>query len=306
MSERWVRGVSLAVVFVMLFAAPVLAADPYAEARRDAQHRINVSGRQRMLSQRIAKAACLATRSPENGEQLREMFDAQALFVSSAKALRSGSTEIKLAPEQEADLLPVLEEATQLASQYDAAVNALAAAFPAKPYQEKLEAIYELSLPVLSGLNDAVEQLETKHEDGHLIRPGLANALNVSGRQRMLSQKMSKELCMLASGYKPQETRAHMRGTVALFVSSHERLKRGLMQMALNEKDASAISSQLALIERHWRELGNIFVRVSEGGDPSEDDVKTVALGSKTLLAELNHAVELYEVIDIVSAGSKQ
>ena len=66
----------------------------------------------------------------------------------------------------------------------------------------------------------------------------------------MLSQKMSKELCMIASGYKPQEVRPHMLGTIALFVSSHEELKRGIIQMKLDQKDASALSSKLAEIEQ--------------------------------------------------------
>jgi nitrate/nitrite-specific signal transduction histidine kinase len=296
-------GARLAIWFVLLSASSAFAADPVAEARRDAQHRINVSGRQRMLSQRIAKAACLAARDPGSAQQLQEMADARLLFTASMKALKSGSAEIGLALVQEA--VPVLDTATELATQYEAAVNEFAAAFPAKPYQEKLEKIYELSLPVLTGLNDAVEYLEAQHEDGHLIRLGLATALNVSGRQRMLSQKMSKEVCEIAAGYKPEETRKHLKGTIALFMSSHESLKRGVIEMTLGERDGLPIASQFKTVERHWQELSKIYIRVSEGGAPTEEDLKTVAAESKTFLAELNRAVELYEVIDIPPAASQ-
>jgi hypothetical protein len=299
MSERCVRSVSLAIFLVLVSTGDLMALDPQSDARRDAQHRINVSGRQRMLSQRIAKSTCLALRMPGNGEMLKEMGEARSLFISSMKALRSGSPEIGLAPEKDADLLPLIDTATELADEYEKAIDAFVAELPVKPNQEKLEAIYEMSLPLLTALNDAVEQLEAKHEDGHLIRRGLAHALNASGRQRMLSQKMSKELCMLAFSYKAQETRAHLMGSIALFESSHEALKRGLTPMKLNDSDASAISSQLALIERHWQELGKIFIRVRDGGDPTEEDVRTVASGSRSLLVELNRAVEIYETIDI-------
>ena len=51
--------------FLLLTVASVIAAAPELEARRNAQHWINISGRQRMLSQRIAKAVCLAARDPQ-------------------------------------------------------------------------------------------------------------------------------------------------------------------------------------------------------------------------------------------------
>ncbi len=303
MAGRKSGGVCLAIWFMLLNASGALAADPVAEARWDAQHRINVSGRQRMLSQRIAKAACLAARDPANAKQLQEMADARALFTASMKALKSGSAEIGLAPLQEG--VPVLDTATELAAQYEAAASEFAAAFPAKPYQERLEKIYELSLPVLTGLNDAVEYLEARHKDGHLIRWGLAVALNVSGRQRMLSQKMSKEVCEIASGYKPDETRKHLKGTIALFISSHESLKHGVIEMKLGEKDGLPIAIQLMTVERHWQELSKVYIRVNEGGAPAGEDLKTVAVESKTFLAELNRAVELYELIDIPPAASQ-
>ncbi len=280
--------------FLLLTVASVIAAAPELEARRNAQHWINISGRQRMLSQRIAKAVCLAARDPANGQQLREMAEVYALFKSSMKELTSGSAELR---DQEAQV--VFDTAAQLASQYNAAIDEFAATFPTKQHQEKREAIYELSLPVLVALNDAVEYVEAQHRDGHLIRRGLATALNVSGRQRMLSQKMAKELCMIASGYKVQETRAYLEGTIALFVSSHEGLKRDLIQMKLEQKDMTALSAQLGLIEQHWQELSKIYFRVSAGGTPSSQDIKAIAIESKTLLSELDRAVQLYEVIDI-------
>ena len=213
-----------------------------------------------MLSQRIAKAACLAARAPANGQQLQEMAELRTLSVASMKALTAGSGEIGLAPEPQ--MAPVLETTTQLADQYDLAADQFTAAFPAQPYQEKLEWIYDLSLPVLTGLNDAVEYLEARHKDGHLIRRGLAIALNVSGRQRMLSQKMSKEVCEIASGYQPEE-RATSEGHHRTFDSSHEQLKRGVMEMKIAEKDGLPIVSQLMLVERHWRELSKIYITVT-------------------------------------------
>jgi hypothetical protein len=227
------------------------------------------------------------------------MQEAYALFKSSMQALMNGSAEIGLAAESDQEVLSATQMANRLAVQYGAAIDDLTAAYPAGPVQEKLAKLYELNLPVLIAINDAVELLESKHEDGHLIRPGLANAINVSGRQRMLSQKMSKELCIIASGFRAQETRAHMLGTIALFTSSLEELKKKLAAMQLAQKEEAGIRAQLAEIERHWQGLGPIFQRVSEGATPSDAEVKAVAAANKSLLFELNRAVELYERVDV-------
>jgi hypothetical protein len=192
-----------------------------------------------------------------------------------------------------------LNAAAELAGQYDSRIVAFASTLPEKRNQGALEAIYEMSLPLLTALNDVVEQLQAKHEDGRIVRPGLAQAINVSGRQRMLSQKMSKELCMIALGYHAQATRAHLTGTVALFESSHQMLKRCLAALSLTEKDSSAMAAQLSVIERHWHKLGALFKRVGGGGDPAGDDIRMIASDSSTFLVELNRAVELYESIDI-------
>jgi hypothetical protein len=299
MTGRWISLTWLALPLMLYLAEDSIAQDAQTELRRDAQRRLNLSGRQRMLSQRIAKAACLATRLSGNGELPKEMQEARALFISSMKALRSGSAEIGLLAENDAELLPWLDAAAELTSQYDSRVAAFASAPAEKRSQSELEAIYEMSLPLLTALNDVVEQLQAKHEDDRIVRPGLAHAINVSGRQRMLSQKMSKELCMIAVGYRIPSTRAHLMGTVALFESSHQMLQRGLPALDLKEKDSSAIAVQLSVIERHWRKLSEIFRRAAAGGDPVEADLRTIASDSSLLLIELNRAVEMYESIDI-------
>ena len=299
MAQRRMGRLSLVLALMFPIAADTLAQDAQTDLRRDAQRRLNISGRQRMLSQRIAKAACFATRFPGQGDSAKEMQEARALFVSSMKALRSGSAEIGLAAETDAEVLPALNIAAELADQYDSSLVAFASAPPEKLGTGKLETIYDMSLPLLTALNDVVDQLQAKHEDGRIVRLGLAQAINVSGRQRMFSQKMSKELCMIALGHRVQGTRAHLAGTVALFEASHQTLKQGLTGLNLIEKDSSAISAQLSVIERHWQKLGEIFRRVAGGGDPSEADLGTVASDNTMLLVELNRAVEMYESIDI-------
>jgi hypothetical protein len=294
------RKACLAVSALMLSASATLAADTTAASRWDAQHRINVTGRQGMLSERIAKAACLVSRDPANGAKLQELFEAREVFMFSRKVLRTGSAEMGLAAET--SLAPVQERASALAQKYDGVVYDFAAALPFRVNNEKLEKIYELNLPVLNGLNDAVDFLESRQRDGHLVRRGLAAGINVSTLLRMLSQKMVKEACEIASGYKTDETRNQLKGTIALFASSHENLKRGMIETNIGEREGMPVVLQLMLVERHWAELSKRYAGISEGGTPADEDLAKLAAEGKVLLAELNRTVELLEAIDIPRA----
>lgn len=301
MKTVWTSVICGSVIFILSqFAVGIAAAEnSEAELRKDAQRRLNYSGRQRMLSQRISKTACLAKQVSDKEKLLKEMKAAYSLFYKSLKALREGSDEMELMPETDPDVLPLLDKSTKLANEYKTHADAVLGAFPETPKEENIETIYRLSLPLLLALDDVVVQLQAKHDEGSVVRPGLAHALNMSGRQRMLSQKMSKEVCMISLGHQPRVTRAHLMGTIALFQSSHEVLKQRLGPMKLTPEDEKRIAAQLELIETHWAKLSSIFTRVSTGGEPSQSDLETIATDSIKFLFELNRAVEMYEMVDI-------
>jgi hypothetical protein len=294
------RTVTIGVLVGLLVAQAGWAA--FAEdvlvQRRDAQHRINLAGRQRMLSQRMAKAACFASLGIDTAAHIAESREAYTLFKSSLAALISGSSEVGLAPERDLEILHALRDEDRSWTGYAAAVLEFEDKFPASETKRTLQSVYDLNLPLLDAADNAVDLIEFANQDGRIVRLGLANTINVAGRQRMLSQKMSKEFCMIASGYKPEETRAQLGDTINLFVAFHEKLKSGLSAMRLASKDGEPIRAQLQKVEAMWKNISSPFQRAALGGVPTQEEVTRVAHDNLTFLNEIDSTVKLYEALD--------
>ncbi|MGF1445366.1 MAG: type IV pili methyl-accepting chemotaxis transducer N-terminal domain-containing protein, partial [Pikeienuella sp.] len=80
----------------LLAGAPAQAAPTAAEARRA----INLAGRQRMLSQRMARATFYTRLGVEPSRHLEMLTAASALFDTTLAGLRDGSEDLGLATEE--------------------------------------------------------------------------------------------------------------------------------------------------------------------------------------------------------------
>lgn len=265
----------------------------------DGQHKINIAGRQRMLSQLIAKSACFTRLGVRPDHHTKKMREAQTTFDKTLEILTAGSEQLRIRSEKNPEVLKALDNVASLWLAYNHAITSFADNYKEGDVQSSLETIYKLSKPVLRESDAVVHLLEAKYRDSEEVRPGLAGAINVAGRQRMLSQKMSKEFCKVAVGFKPDETRKHLLGTVALFGSSHEGIVDGLEDLNLSSAERDKILTQLKKIEQLWQPLNKVFFAVATGAAPTSEEVELIAESNEVFLAELNKAVEMYEYIDL-------
>jgi hypothetical protein len=264
----------------------------------DGKRKTNYACRQRMLSQRMAKAACFGALGIDAQAASRERLAALALFERSQASLVKGSSETRLLPETD---IPVLERFETVAERWVRYGTAVVAADPAAPEDARkaaLAAIYEESVAILNDIDDVVTLLEVKYESSGRLRPWLANAINVAGRQRMLSQKMSKEYCLLASGYEPDRSRALLLGSQALFEASHRDLRARLSRLKLTEKTERALADQFQKVEAIWTPFSAMINRAVGGARPTVEDLAEVARFNLLLLAEIDAVVTLYEHTD--------
>ncbi len=283
----------LAALVTPLMYVPSVATAGDVPLAQDGKRKINLSGRQRMLSQRMAKAVCFAAMGIDTQRHLDTAADAHALFDVTLKALRQGNTELGMNPEKNPRILEQLAGVEALWSEYGPAVAG--ATTHSEAATAALPTVAALNMPVLLQMNTTVGAFERHYGSGGDIHPALALALNVSGRQRMLSQKASKEFCLVAAGDETADHRAALSETVALFDTSLKALINGSPEAGLPEAPTDEILAQLNLVAGLWDELEPIFEKVVSGQTPTTKDIVQVARDNTPLLTEMNRAVWMYD-----------
>lgn len=122
-----------------------------------------------------------------------------------------------------------------------------------------------------------------------------ARVMNLSGRQRMLTQKMSKEALFVASNVNADEMRASLAKTTSLFEITLAGLRDGDASVGLPATENKRIVKQLDKVNSLYLELKPIFESIAQGSTPSSDELNTLATKNVPLLKEMNKAVKMYE-----------
>lgn len=111
-----------------------------------------------------------------------------------------------------------------------------------------------------------------------------ASAINISGRQRMLSQRVAKEAMMVVQGI---EQRAIVEKTIYLFEKSHDMLIKG--NKKLEPVTDKLILKQLKKVEQLWVNYKkNIWIYLDQ---PTNKLLKEIHKLSPVVLKEINEAV---------------
>ncbi len=122
--------------------------------------------------------------------------------------------------------------------------------------------------------------------------------VNLAGRQRMLTQKMSKESLLVAMGKNQSETQKGLAQTAKLFDRTLKGLIAGDEELLLPPTKDRAILAQLNTVRNLWKNFkGNIDVIANENPDHArfEEAVRYVSTNNVQLLKDMNKCVKMYE-----------
>lgn len=222
---------------------------------------VNLAGRQRMLSQRIVKAYAQVGANVLPVQSRQILDDSIALFAQQFEQLQMTSNK----PEQR-DLLVTIQrlwpDVRRIAS---APVDKQSAAL-LQTRSNELEAISHR----LAGLIEV---------DGGV---SIARLVNVAGRQRMLSQRLTKTYMLRAWNIDSPQIRRELE-------SSRQEFSEALQLLAQAPENTPEIRHELNLIESQW----NWFQAALELEGANSYRL-VVADSSESMLASLEHLVALY------------
>jgi nitrate/nitrite-specific signal transduction histidine kinase len=250
-----------------LVASPLLIGRSRALAQvGDINDAINKAGRQRMLSQRMAKAWLSIGLGIELPRAQRILNDSMALFDRQFVELKA------YAPSK-----AIRDTYVALESVWGDYKTALVGQQPGKPAAANL---VELDGRVLKLAHQGTVQFE-QHSGRSLGR-----LVNIAGRERMLSQRMAKFYLVQAWRVTVPEAGKELEGARTEFVQALETLREA-------PEATSAIRQELELADQQWTFFDNALRRVADAAENPQRAVD-VFISSENILQVMDRVTGLY------------
>ncbi|MEL6678677.1 MAG: type IV pili methyl-accepting chemotaxis transducer N-terminal domain-containing protein [Pseudomonadota bacterium] len=262
----------------------------------EAAYRVNLAGRQRMLSQRMAKSACLMASGIDTETHYDQMAKAFALFETSDMALRDGDPERGLQPERYRRVLNALEKMDVAWGIYAPLIRT---GVDARSMQvEDMTLVNSASVEVLKLMNDAVNMTARAYGS---VTPDvpltLTITVDVAGRQRMLTQRAVKQACLLRVTDDPVGLAEALSSTIGIFDISLTALRQGMAEVGVMAAPNAIVADKLAEVQTLWTPVKALLDRAAAGEALPDADLAKLAELSEPLLRTMNEAVGLYETV---------
>jgi hypothetical protein len=253
---------------------------------------IDLAGKQRMLTQKMAKETLLIlmnSRKKQNKEALKKDI---ALFDKTLKGLIKGDKELGLVPVKDKKIQAQLKKVMDLWIPFKKAATKIVKG-KASPEDYNL-IVLDNNMKLLDEMNKAVymyANLSKKEENQNLK---MANNINLAGKQRMLTQRMAKDL-LIASLASPKDRIPYeedFKNSAKLFERTIKGLIEGDEELKLQKTLLPNIRNQLIVVKKMWDVKKRLFEKALNS--KNKNNVIEAISALDKLKIEMNTAVKLY------------
>jgi len=246
---------------------------------------VNLSGKQRMLTQKMSKETLLISLGIDVKQNRVSLKKTIALFDKTLVGLRKGDASLDLVETTNKEILAQLQKVSMLWTGFKSLVDRVA---NGKMDKKTLQKVATTNLPLLAAMNIAVGMYE---KISGADSAELAVVINLSGKQRMLTQKMTKEFLLIAKKIGAKENQQALVKSINLFDKTLKGLRDGDEDLGLPPTTDKKIRDQLGLVEEHWVGFYPILQKPA-----SDTSIRQAAKENLPLLFEMNRAVKMYEL----------
>jgi hypothetical protein len=250
--------------------------------------RIASAGKLRMLSQRISAAACnyAAGVGPEKS---LEIFKAgKAEFRQILDALVKGNEAIGIiGPESRRKTLEEIKKVEALWQPFEAALDGIAAGTDVEANVAYIAANNEA---LLQEANLLTSEVSGEYSNPAEMTQAEAMQIDIAARQRMLTQKIAKEVCGVANGNAALGDVEKLAKTIEMYEVSLNALRDGLPEAGIGAAPTPEIKD---LLDRSWEDWTVAKAEIQKVTGPGSVDTATQAKIFELLDQKLAEMIEI-------------
>ncbi len=248
---------------------------------------INLSGKERMLTQNMTKLALQSSLNIQRDKSRKELKKVADLYGKTLNGFKNGDSDLGL---KATTNKKVKEQITIVEKAWKPFYEAVNKIVDGKDKDGKaLKYIVANNEELLKLSNDLVGAYEASNTSVNYLEKARLHTVNIAGRQRMLTQKMTKEKLLILKGQK--EYALKLAKTIKLFDTSLTALMKGDKTQNITKPTNEKIVKQLKVVSKLWEELKPLYEKKKN----SAKELATIITKNPVLLKEMNTMVKMAE-----------
>jgi hypothetical protein len=215
-----------------------------------ASERINVAGQLATLSQRIIASACNLNSGITVRESQAVLQISAVQFSRISDALLFGNRSFGILGEENRPR--TLQVINRLNDSWGPLLDQAVQTEVAADDNAQIQTLAEQSDPLLDTANILVSEITGQYADPVALLHADALLIDLAGRQRLLAARMSKDICLIASGITVDIAKAELTASSTLFADTLSALRNGLPSVGVRPPPTEKIASGLQYVVEEW------------------------------------------------------
>jgi len=242
---------------------------------------INLAGKQRMLTQKMSKEALLIKNNIEVAKNLKLLSNDAKLFDKTLNGLIGGEKSLKLVKVDASNVQNQLSKVKSLWQPFNLHVQNI---IKKSSSNSDFKYISKNNVELLKNMHKTVLLYVKESQKVSKISVALADDINIAGRQRMLTQKISKDMLQIASNIDVKASSKDLIKSKKLFDTS--------LNSLIKKSKLKNIKKQLLKVKSIWSKVSPYILTKNA---TNKKTVKIIADTLDKTRVEMNKAVKKYE-----------
>lgn len=257
-----------------------------------ASERINFAGKLRMLTQRITAAACYDHAGIDVEASAKVLHDATAEFDRILYGLQYGDEGLGMIGEEKDR--KVLHDLKLIHDHWDYLHVEIEDIIATGGTDEEVLHIAHESHETLDIAKHLVSIVVGEYSNPAALMQADALTIDIAGRQRMLAQRISKNVCLISSGLDVDVAMPELASAREIYDASLNALRFGMPSAGIHATENPVILEGLDEILAIWQAEQPILDSVAAGEDVSDEHLAFVFHKMNELTGKMNTLVGMY------------